>query len=70
MFGKRYPEVNKFDTNNRIHQLEQLVCPNQSHDWISIDKETRVIDSAITVMTTETMFCTKCKKIKKNTSYM
>ena len=47
----------------RIHELEELLCPCEQHDWVETDR--KVSDDN---KTTRTMMCRKCKKRKEETA--
>lgn len=55
-------ELNR--SKERIRQLEDLICPVESHDWKVIDSN-HYFNGSIDIVRTETTYmCTKCRKIK------
>ena len=68
MITKRQLRKQTCILENRVHELEEIICPCEDHIWKKIKYRniygySNILGSAIEY----TYICTKCKKIRKET---
>lgn len=62
MFEKQKNAIRKdVEQELRIEQLEDIICPNGAHSWVTVEK-VEYADKAGTVHTINKRLCKKCKK--------
>lgn len=57
------------DSEERIRQLETIICPAESHEWRKYGDNTRVLDGYGSTCTTNYYICLKCLKKKTLDSF-
>jgi hypothetical protein len=60
MFFKKNKKITVLET--RVKELEEILCPFNSHDWINVDCHLESLDNGYT---TDTIFHYKCRRCKK-----
>lgn len=60
MFFRKYKKIQKLEA--RVAELEEILCPFNSHDWVEIDHHLETFDYGYT---TDVMHHYKCKRCKK-----
>ena len=56
-------ELEKYKMEQRIKQLEDIICPNNSHEWVKIGEKVIGYDMLYHQdLTKDIMICSRCKK--------
>ncbi|MBP1044860.1 hypothetical protein I6N96_01110 [Enterococcus sp. BWM-S5] len=48
---------------HRVQQMEEVLCPNKQHDWITYDKE--MVATSLYPDFKDIQICKRCKKERK-----
>ena len=54
---------------NRIKELEQLLCPAEQHDFIKVSRTTHIIDAYGSALHDDRYVCRRCLKAKIEVDY-
>jgi hypothetical protein len=67
MFNKSKKKLIQENTHlkYRIKELEEKICPCESHEWVYISSDYRLNGPCMDIDTIYTYKCKKCGKIKK-----
>mgnify|MGYP003322591298 CR=1 FL=1 len=52
------------NSQERVRQLEELICPAESHEWKVYATDTRYYPDIELIGKTDFMVCTKCRQFK------
>lgn len=65
---KQEYELNLIKLQNRINQLEEIICPCNHHEYIEIDSNSvpEFCGGYVDCYTVRTLQCKKCKKIVRD----
>ncbi len=65
MFWKKQKKIDEL--NLRVTQLEELLCPLNSHNWVEVDWHLESLDGGYTTDVTHHYSCSRCKKYVETT---
>ena len=68
MFFKKQREIDRL--RNRVHELEEILCPCSQHDFVQISKDMYFGSSPGEIDYLLTLQCKRCKKVVKKFEYM
>lgn len=65
---KKY-QVENMQLQNRIKELEQLLCPAEQHNFVKVGRTTYIIDEYGSALHDDRYVCSRCLKVKIETDY-
>lgn len=68
MFWRKQRKIDEL--NLRVKQLEDLLCPMNSHNWVEIDWSLTSFDGGHTTDVVHHYSCSRCKKYIETTRRM
>lgn len=66
---KRQYQMEIVQLQNRIKELEQLLCPAEQHDFVKVHRTTHIIDAYGSALHDDKYVCKRCLKAKIETNY-
>lgn len=68
MFFKKQKEIDHL--RNRVHELEEILCPCSQHDYVKLGREIHFGSSVGELDYLVILQCKRCKKVVKKFEYM